>query len=89
MTILSSHQLETLLQQQPEVIVAKVEGDGKHYTVTIVSDVFVDQPKVKRQLWVYTILNPHIISGALHAIQLNTWTQGEWQQICAEHGSRE
>lgn len=89
MTAMSSDQLETLLKQQPDIVVAKVEGDGRHYTVTIVSDVFVDQPKIKRQLWVYALLNPHIISGAVHALQLNTWTQGEWQKICAERGTQE
>lgn len=89
MTHMSSDQLETLLQQQPDIAVAKVDGDGKHYTVTIVSDVFHEQSKVKRQLWVYAILNPYIVSGELHAIQLNTWTQAEWHKICGERGSQE
>jgi acid stress-induced BolA-like protein IbaG/YrbA len=89
MTDLSSNQIEALLQDQANIAFVKVDGDGKHYAVTVVSDEFIDKPKVKRQLWVYALLNPYIVSGALHAIQLNTWTQAEWQKICAERGSEE
>lgn len=86
---MSSSQLQALLEAQAEIAFAEVEGDGKHYSVTIVSDVFVNQPKVKRQLWVYALLNSYITSGALHAIQLHTWTQEEWHKIRAESGSQE
>lgn len=89
MTNMSSDQLEALLQKQAEIAFAKVDGDGKHYSVTVVSEVFVDKPKVKRQLWVYALLNPYIISGELHAIQLNTWTPAEWHKLCAEKSAQE
>ncbi len=89
MANMSSDQIKALLEEQPDIAFAKVDGDGKHYTATIVSDVFVDQSKVKRQLWVYALLNSYITSGALHAIQLNTWTQAEWHKICAEGGRQE
>jgi acid stress-induced BolA-like protein IbaG/YrbA len=86
---MSSSQLKALLEEQADVAFAEVDGDGKHYTVTIVSDVFVNQPKVKRQLWVYALLNSYITSGALHALQLNTWTQEEWHKMTAESGHQE
>ena len=89
MSTLSAKQVETVLQQHPDIQLVKVEGDGRHFTATIVSDVFVNQPKVKRQQWVYALLSSHILSGALHAIQLNTWTQEEWQKIGVEHRSQE
>ena len=87
MSNVSPEQLKALLDQQPEIAYTCVEGDGKHYTVTIVSDVFVQKPKVKRQLWVYALLNPYIKSGELHAIELYTWTLEEWQHLCAEKQS--
>ncbi len=89
MNDMSSLKLKALLDEQSEIVYTKVDGDGKHYTVTVVSDAFVKLPKVKRQLWVYTLLNSHITSGALHAIQLNTWTQEEWHKISAESGLEE
>ncbi len=81
MTSMSVEQLEVLLRKNSDIADVKVAGDGKHYELTIISDVFVDQSKVKRQLWVYALLNPYILSGELHAIQMNTWTTAEWQKI--------
>lgn len=85
MTDMSAEQLEALLKQQNEIAVVNVTGDGRHYEVTIVSDVFIDKSKIKRQLWVYALLNPYIVSGQLHAIQMDTWTQAEWHKICEEN----
>ncbi len=80
MTNMPSDQLELLLKKHADIEFVKVEGDGKHYELTIVSDVFVEQSKVKRQLWVYTLLKPYILSGELHAVQMHTWTVSEWQK---------
>lgn len=76
-----TNEIETLLKKHPDIDFVDLSGDGKHYTLTIVSDVFVDLPKVKRQLWVYTLLNPYIVSGALHAIQMDAWTKAEWSKL--------
>ena len=81
MTSMPVEQLEVLLRKNSDIADVKVAGDGKHYELTIISDAFVDQSKVKRQLWVYALLNPYILSGELHAIQMNTWTTAEWQKI--------
>ncbi len=85
MTDMSAEQLKALLEQQVEIEVVKVTGDGRHYDVTIVSDVFIDKSKIKRQLWVYALLNPYILSGELHAIQMDTWTRAEWHKLCEEN----
>lgn len=77
---MNTEQIKALLKNHPGVDDAIVEGDGKHYELTIVSDVFEGQTKVKRQLWVYALLNEHIVSGQLHAIQMNTWTNAEWEK---------
>ncbi|HVT63345.1 MAG TPA: BolA/IbaG family iron-sulfur metabolism protein [Legionellaceae bacterium] len=82
---MNPEQIEALLKQQHEIAEVSVESDGKHYHFTVVSDAFIDLPKVKRQLWVYALLNQPIISGQLHAIHMNTWTKAEWQKIQEEN----
>lgn len=82
---MSPEQLEGILKQHSSIDYVAVEGDGKHYHLTIVSDAFIDKPKVKRQLWVYELLNQPILSGQLHAIHLKTWTKSEWQKILEEN----
>ena len=57
-----------------------VEGDGYHYNVIIVSDVFLGKSRVARQQWVYACLNDHITSGRLHAVNMKTWTIAEWEK---------
>ncbi|MCR9191077.1 MAG: BolA/IbaG family iron-sulfur metabolism protein [Gammaproteobacteria bacterium] len=80
MTEVSPQQIEALLLKQTDVEHAVVANDGNHYELTIVSDEFVDQPKVRRQLWVYKLLNKHIVSGDLHAVHMNTYTKDEWEK---------
>lgn len=77
---MNAEQIEAVLKVHPEIEYVAVMGDGKHYELTIVSDAFHGQTKVKRQLWVYALLNQHIVSGRLHAIQMNTWTKAEWEK---------
>lgn len=63
-----------------EIKYAHVEGDGYHYHLTLVSDVFLGKSKVARQQWVYARLHDHITSGRLHAVNMNTWTIAEWEK---------
>lgn len=54
-----------------------VQGEGGKYLVTVVSDTFSGLNAVKRQQSVYRILNPHIASGAIHAVSMNLKTPEE------------
>ncbi len=58
-----------------------VEGDGYHYHITVVADFFDNMSKIKRQQWIYEILNDFILSGALHAITIKAYTPSEWSKI--------
>ena len=78
--MISNEELATILLAIDGVDHAQVEGDGYHYELTIVSDVFVGKTKVARQKWVYGCLNDYIVSGQLHAINMKTWTNIEWEK---------
>ena len=51
-------------------------GEGK-YQVSIVSAAFAGMNRVKRQQAVYKVLNPHIQSGAIHAVNMQLQTGEE------------
>jgi acid stress-induced BolA-like protein IbaG/YrbA len=55
-----------------------VEGAGANYTITVVSDAFDGKRPVARQQAVYGALREEIASGAIHAVNINTFTQAEW-----------
>jgi acid stress-induced BolA-like protein IbaG/YrbA len=78
--VLSNEQIEQRLKEIDSVEYVQVKGDGYHYQLTIVSDVFVDRSKVARQQWVYAQLKDYITTGSLHALSMNTWTKIEWEK---------
>ena len=59
-------------EAQTEVI----GGDGK-YQVSMVSAFFDGLNRVKRQQAIYRILNPHIATGAIHAVTMILTTPQE------------
>ena len=77
--MVSNEELETYLSGIDDVAYVQVIGDGYHYQLTIVSDVFLEKSKVARQQWVYAKLKEYITSGRLHALNMKTWTKAEWE----------
>jgi len=53
-------------------------GEGK-YQVQIISNAFTGLNRVKRQQLIYRVLNDHISSGAIHAVNMNLKTPEEAQ----------
>lgn len=76
---MTNDDLEKYLRQQNGVELVQVTGDGYHYELVIVSDLFIDKSAVKRQQWVYAQLNDYIKSGNIHALTMKTWTSLEWK----------
>ena len=81
--MLSNEELERCLKAVSGVDYVLVEGDGYHYQLTIVTDIFLDKSKVARQQWVYAQLKDFITTGSLHALSMKTWTKNEWEK---QHG---
>jgi len=74
---------------QPETVKTLVEaglpgceviasGDGSHFDVTVIGEVFAGKTPVNRQRMVYATVTEQITSGALHAINIKTYTPEEW-----------
>lgn len=57
--------------------VVDVQGDGYKYQVTVVSSGFAGLNRVKRQQAIYKVLNEHIQSGAIHAVNMQLQTPEE------------
>ena len=81
--MISNDEIEQKLKANKDVSYVKVEGNGYQYQVTVVSDLFLNKPKVARQQWVYAQLKELITTGKLHAISMKTWTKEEWGE---QHG---
>ncbi len=76
MTI-DADRIEALLREaMPDSRLVVQGGDGK-YQVTAVDRGFEGLNAVRRQQSVYAILNPHIASGAIHAVSMQLLTPEE------------
>ena len=57
-----------------------VNGDGRHFDIVVISDDFSGLRAVQRQQKVYAVLSEQIATGAIHAVNMKTFTPKEWLQ---------
>lgn len=77
--MLTNETLEKRFSALNDVYFVSVLGDGYHYDLTVVSDLFIGKSKIARQRWVYAQINDLITTGELHAINMKTWSKEEWE----------
>ncbi|NJK59538.1 MAG: BolA/IbaG family iron-sulfur metabolism protein [Oscillatoriales cyanobacterium SM2_1_8] len=65
---------------QAEVMVENPYNDGQHFSAVVVAPEFAGLTMIQQQRLVNDALKPQIDSGAIHALQLKTYTPEQWQQ---------
>ena len=71
--------VESLVKAQLENCEVRVEGAGSNYDITVIGDLFAGLRPVKKQQLVYSALRESIAAGAIHAVNIRTFTPDEWQ----------
>ena len=56
-----------------------VEGDGRHFDILVVGELFEGLRPVQRQQKVYAVLQEQIAAGTIHAVNMKTLTPSESQ----------
>lgn len=59
---------------------AHVTGDGSHFQVIAVGDIFVGMSRVKQQQAVYAPLMEYIADNRIHALSIKAYGPEEWQR---------
>lgn len=72
--------IEELLVSELGLAEAHVTGDGSHFQIIAVSDIFNEMSRVKRQQAVYKVINDRIADGSMHAISIKTFSEKDWQR---------
>lgn len=57
-----------------------VKGENGKFQVIVVSEMFIDMSRVKKQQVVYGPLTEEIESNAIHALSIKALTPNEWQK---------
>ncbi len=71
--------IKTLIQSNIPDAQLDVQVEGNHVSLTVVSERFEGLNAVKKQQLVYACLQEQISSGAIHAVNMKTFTPSEWQ----------
>jgi len=56
-----------------------VEGEGSHYDILVIGEMFAGLRPVAKQQLVYAALGEQIADGSIHAVNIRTFTADEWR----------
>ncbi len=73
------NEIKALLEAGLENCDVRVEGDGSHFDILVIGEVFAGMRPVQKQQLVYGVLNEQIASGSIHAVNIRTFTASEWK----------
>ncbi len=72
-------EIKALLENGLDNCEVEVDGEGNHFDILVIGDVFAEMRPVQKQQLVYGVLNEHIADGSIHAVNIRTYTPAEWQ----------
>ena len=71
--------VQSLVKASLEDCEVTVEGEGNHYDILVVGNVFAGLRPVAKQQLVYAALGEQIADGSIHAVNIRTFTQDQWR----------
>lgn len=77
---MQNEEIYTTLMQALPLQEAHVSGDGSHFQVIVVGELFVGMSRVKQQQTVYEPLMEFIADNRIHALSIRAYTPAEWQR---------
>ena len=73
------NEIKALLDAELENCDVLVEGEGSHFDILVIGEVFAGMRPVQKQQLVYGVLNEQIADGSIHAVNIRTFTASEWE----------
>jgi acid stress-induced BolA-like protein IbaG/YrbA len=80
---MTAQELQTLIQASLRCEFIEVDGDGRHWSATIVSDEFEGKRAIARHQRVYATLGARMHTDEVHALSMKTYTPAEWKTASA------
>ena len=76
---MTADQLKAIIESGLACDHCALEGDGRHWYATIVSQAFEGQRAIQRHKLVYATLGAKIHTDEVHALSMKTFTPAEWK----------
>lgn len=77
---MDNREIKAILQQALPLKEVHVTGDGSHFQVIAIGEIFVNLSRVKQQQTVYAPLMQYIGDNRIHAVSIKTYTPEQWQR---------
>jgi len=75
---MDTKEIQALLESTYTFEELHVKGEGSHFEVIAVAEMFVGMNRVKKQQAIYAPLNEHIAANTIHALTIKAYTPEEW-----------
>ena len=75
---MENNEIQTVLMNALSLQEAQVSGDGSHFQVIDVGEMFDGMSRVKKQQAVYAPLMEYIADNRIHALTIKALTPQEW-----------
>ena len=75
---MTAEELKSIITATLSCSVCELEGDGRHWTATIVSPEFEGKRSIQRHQRVYATLGAKMHTDEVHALSMKTYTPAEW-----------
>lgn len=76
---MTAEELKKIISTHLKCDYIELEGDGRHWYATIVSEAFSGKRLIQRHQQVYATLGAKIQNDEVHALSMKTYTPQEWQ----------
>lgn len=78
---MTAEELKKIISSHLKCDHIELEGDGRHWYATIVSEAFSGKRLIQRHQQVYATLGSKIQNDEVHALSMKTYTPQEWQAL--------
>lgn len=75
---METNEIQSVLENALTLDEVHVTGDGSHFQVIAVGEMFTDLSRVKKQQAVYAPLMQFIADNRIHAVSIKAYTPDEW-----------
>jgi len=75
---MENSEIQSVLMSALSLQEVHVTGDGSHFQVVAVGEMFAELSRVKKQQAVYAPLMEYIADNRIHAVSIKTYTPAEW-----------
>jgi len=77
---MENHEIQSVLMNALSLQEVHVTGDGSHFQVITVGEIFDGMSRVKKQQAVYAPLMEYIADNRIHALSIKAYTPLEWER---------